>query len=113
MVLGSWRQLIVLYATWQSGGHAWLQGDWLINLAGGPVRRGPFGEALRVVADTTGLSPLVCPGHLAMSCSGAGYQNYIDFQILAMLQLLRKRSSVFAICQCVLSDIVSTRRPQR
>jgi hypothetical protein len=43
---------------WQAGGHAWKQGDWLINLADGPVRRGLAGEALVRFGDSTGLGPL-------------------------------------------------------
>jgi hypothetical protein len=45
-------------ADWQAGGHAWKQGDWLINLADGPVRRGLVGEALLRFGDATGLGPL-------------------------------------------------------
>lgn len=52
------RQLLILFATWSAGGHGWIQGDWLIGLAAGPVRRGPFGEVLLAFADATGASPL-------------------------------------------------------
>lgn len=36
-----------------SGGDAWQTGDWLINLAGGPVRRGVLGEMLFRISNTT------------------------------------------------------------
>lgn len=48
----------VLWRCLAEGGQMWLQSDWLVNLAAGPVRRGPFGAALLWVADGTGLSPL-------------------------------------------------------
>ncbi|HQU68322.1 MAG TPA: hypothetical protein PLI43_08990 [Albidovulum sp.] len=51
-------QVSVLIATAKAGGHEWIQGDWLINLAGGPVRRGAFGSAILAFSDITGLSPL-------------------------------------------------------
>ncbi|WP_102110379.1 hypothetical protein [Oceaniglobus roseus] len=41
-----------------AGGEPWHQGDWLINDAGGTVRRGPFGAALIALADLAGLSPV-------------------------------------------------------
>jgi len=45
-----------------AGGHAYRQGDWLINLAGGPVRRGLPGEAVLGMARATGADPvaLIC-----------------------------------------------------
>ncbi len=42
-----------------SGGNRWKHGDWLINTAGGPVRRGPFGSAVLSVGDLLGISPLL------------------------------------------------------
>lgn len=41
------------------GGNSWKQGDWLINNAGGEVRRGGFGSAVLSIADLIGTSPLV------------------------------------------------------
>ena len=38
-----------------TGGHGWRQGDWLINLGEGFVRRGLFGDALIRLSDATGL----------------------------------------------------------
>jgi len=60
MVLaGTWMQLRVLIASYRIGGHEWLQGDWLINLAAGPIRRGMFEQALLWISDHVALSPLV------------------------------------------------------
>lgn len=39
-------QLHTLWRTYALGGHEWLQADWLINLAAGPIRRGPMGAIL-------------------------------------------------------------------
>lgn len=50
--------LAVHLADWQAGGDPWKQGDWLINLADGPVRRGLAGDALLRLGDLTGLGPL-------------------------------------------------------
>ena len=33
------------------GGNSWKQGDWLINNAAGPIRRGPFGSAVISISD--------------------------------------------------------------
>ena len=43
---------------WQAGGHFWKQGDWLINLQGGPLRRGLPGTLLLWFGDRTGLGAL-------------------------------------------------------
>jgi len=43
---------------WLAGGHPWKQGDWLINLADGPLRRGMAGALLLAFGDQTGLGPL-------------------------------------------------------
>lgn len=43
---------------WQAGGHPWKQGDWLINLADGPLRRGLAGELL-LAAGGNPLVPLM------------------------------------------------------
>lgn len=48
----------VLWRCYVEGGQKWLQGDWLINLAAGPVRRGPLGETLLRLADLGGIAPL-------------------------------------------------------
>jgi hypothetical protein len=40
------------------GGNRWKQGDWLINLGAGPLRRGPLGSALLWVSHVTGLDPV-------------------------------------------------------
>ena len=45
-------------ADYQEGGNSWKQGDWLINNAGTPVRRGPFGSMVLFVGDLLGASPL-------------------------------------------------------
>ncbi|MBL4927524.1 hypothetical protein [Fuscibacter oryzae] len=54
--------LQVLWRCLAEGGQKWLQADWLINLAAGPVRRGPFGEALIRLAELSGLTPLAVVG---------------------------------------------------
>lgn len=51
-------QFKVLFQTWRLGGHEWIQGDWLISLAAGPIRRGGFGQMLLMVSDWLALSPL-------------------------------------------------------
>lgn len=40
------------------GGNAWKQGDWLINDAAGPIRRGALGSLLIRVGDVLGIGPL-------------------------------------------------------
>ena len=42
----------------RSGGDPWKQGDWLINNAGGQIRRGPFGSLLISVSDILKIDPL-------------------------------------------------------
>ncbi|MBV1868965.1 MAG: hypothetical protein KUG69_13835 [Marinosulfonomonas sp.] len=51
---------ISLRALWdyRSGGNSWKQGDWLINNAGGEIRRGHFGSAIINISDFFGSSPL-------------------------------------------------------
>jgi len=44
---------------YQMGGDGWRQGDWLINLGSGFVRRGIMGEAFILVSDLTGANLLV------------------------------------------------------
>lgn len=46
------------------GGRPWTQGDWLINSAGGPVRRGPFGSALLALAGAAGVPVMTLLGAL-------------------------------------------------
>jgi len=58
LLAGLWFQIRYLTQSWPAGGHVWLQGDWLISLAAGPIRRGPFGEGLLRLSDMLGLSPL-------------------------------------------------------
>lgn len=41
------------------GGNAWKQGDWLINTAGGDVRRGDFGSAVIALGDLLGTGPVL------------------------------------------------------
>lgn len=41
------------------GGHGWRQGDWLINLGSGFVRRGAMGEAFIMLSDFTGVPLLI------------------------------------------------------
>lgn len=41
------------------GGNAWKQGDWLINNAGGEIRRGHLGSAILYISDVLGLNPLL------------------------------------------------------
>ena len=48
--------LLLLAQDLARGGTGFRQGDWLINMAGGPVRRGIGGEALLWLADRSGLS---------------------------------------------------------
>lgn len=55
---GYLRQLGQIRHDWKIGGDAWEQADWLINLAAGPVRRGPLGEAFLRLSDLTGISPV-------------------------------------------------------
>lgn len=44
---------------YRAAGNAWKQGDWLINNAAGPVRRGPFGSAIISISDFANLNPLL------------------------------------------------------
>lgn len=43
---------------YRAGGNGWKQGDWLINNAAGPIRRGPFGSAIISISDWLNLDPL-------------------------------------------------------
>ena len=57
-----------LYIAWRhfknirDGGHRYLQGDWMINFADGPVRRGFSGEFILGLGEIAGVSPLVLLG---------------------------------------------------
>lgn len=55
---GFQAQIQLLLACWEHGGHMWMQGDWLISLAAGPIRRGPFGQGLLFISDSFDISPL-------------------------------------------------------
>lgn len=53
---------LVFWQYWQTvaaGGDAFRNGDWLINFAGGPVRRGFLGETILWLSKISGQSPLV------------------------------------------------------
>ena len=58
----------ILYILWRhyknirDGGHGYLQGDWLINFADGPVRRGFSGELFLGLGELLNLSPLLVLG---------------------------------------------------
>ena len=66
---GVFVSLLLLYAAgswiWRNrqlmagGGDNWEHGEWLINNAAGPVRRGVSGETVFALARLTGLDPLV------------------------------------------------------
>lgn len=43
---------------YRRGGESWKQGDWLINSAAGPIRRGPFGSAIISISDWLNLDLL-------------------------------------------------------
>lgn len=59
LIVLSWLgALQVLWRCYVIGGHKWLQGDWLINLGAGPVRRGPLGQAVLQLSDASGVPPL-------------------------------------------------------
>ncbi|MGD9918700.1 MAG: hypothetical protein AB7U46_11815 [Paenirhodobacter sp.] len=58
ILAGLWIQLRTLARARAMGGEMWLQGDWLINLAAGPIRRGPMGSAFLWLSDRLGLAPL-------------------------------------------------------
>ena len=47
-----------LYLTVQDGGHRFGQGDWLINSAGGLVRRAFGGDFILIASDSLGVDPL-------------------------------------------------------
>lgn len=55
ILLSAVVQARFLHFSFARGGGHWVQGDWLINLAAGPVRRGPFGEALIRLSLLSGL----------------------------------------------------------
>ncbi len=40
-----------------AGGNPWKQGDWLISLAAGPLRRGALGSAILWLSDASGIGP--------------------------------------------------------
>ncbi len=62
--------------------HSWVMGDWLINYAGGFVRRGLIGEILTRIA-----SPLhTSPGLLAFLLFSACYLGFFVFTYLIMLK---------------------------
>lgn len=76
-------QIKVLFQTWRLGGHEWIQGDWLISFAAGPVRRGAFGQALLVASDWLAVSPLDLLVGIQAILVGA---LYIGFSRLVLLQ---------------------------
>jgi len=59
ILAGVWLYLIyTLHLDWSLGGNSWRQGDWLIHGLAEPIRRGPFGSALLMLADGLGVNPL-------------------------------------------------------
>jgi hypothetical protein len=67
------------------GGHLWKTGDWLINFAGGPVRRGLIGSLLFGGASVTGVSLR----WLTFSAQVAAY--FAVFLFIQQLYLMRER----------------------
>ncbi|PTQ72573.1 hypothetical protein C8N42_10682 [Celeribacter persicus] len=47
-----------LTGDWKNGGSDFRQGDWLIHMHGGPVRRGVVGEVFLWLSDVTAVSPV-------------------------------------------------------
>jgi hypothetical protein len=62
--------LAVLRSLWfdvSVGGNEWKQGDWLINAANDPIRRGLFGSAILVLSDGLHTSPVVVTAILQLT----------------------------------------------
>lgn len=55
----------------RQGGEGYQHGDWLINLAAGPVRRGPLGELILRGADLLGVAPMTLLSLLQLGLTGA------------------------------------------
>jgi hypothetical protein len=93
-------QLAVLMATASGGGDGWIHGDWLINLAGGPIRRGAFGSAILALSDTTGVAPLdiVMAMQVTLACAlflGTAYLLFL--QTSAGMSLAVMSPGLFAL----------------
>lgn len=97
---GLFFQFKILIETWQSGGHMWLQGDWLVSLAAGPIRRGAFGEAFLAIADAFGVSPLdavVLVQGLVVLALFLGFARLVSAQSQSVMVLAVLSPGIFAI----------------
>lgn len=89
-----------LLASFVVGGHVWLQGDWLISLAAGPIRRGILGEAFLTLSDATGVPPLTLL--IAVQCAVLsivflGFMRLLVIQNRQVFALLIFSPAIFAI----------------
>ncbi|WP_353570426.1 hypothetical protein [Candidatus Albibeggiatoa sp. nov. BB20] len=82
------------------GHHDWKMGDWLINYAGGWVRRGFLGELFIVLSKTTGINP----GIYVTVFQILLYFTYFLFSYL----LLRKQKSIIPFVFLIFSPFIFT-----
>ena len=113
LLAGLWFQIRYLAQSWQAGGHVWLQGDWLISLAAGPVRRGPFGEGLLRLSDALSLSPLallIGLQALLVALIFAGVARLVAVQGRGVLAMVLFTPGIFAVVWAI--DPISALRKE-
>lgn len=113
LAAGFTQQVFVLFNTWRNDGHPWLQGDWLISLAAGPIRRGWFGEILLRTSDTLGLSPLslvVALQAILLVAIFIGFARLLHLQRDSTMMLVMFTPGIFAILWTI--DPISSLRKE-
>lgn len=74
------------------GGDSYCQGDWLVNFAGGLVRRGGLGEFVLCISDIFDISPLYVVGFFQLS-----FMTLVYVSVVAIFYLMRYMKYVFSI----------------
>lgn len=82
----------ILVESISSGGGSYSQGDWLVNFAGGLVRRGGLGEVIVYISDIFYISPLYVVGFFQLSLMTLVYVS-----VVAIFYLMRDMKYVFSI----------------
>ena len=94
------------------GGGSYSQGDWLVNFAGGLVRRGGLGEFFLCISDIFDISPLYVVGFFQLS-----FMTLVYVSVVAIFYLMRNMKYVFRFlcflrlsCFGSMRGILTTRR---
>lgn len=97
-----------IFYDYRAGGNGWKQGDWLINNAAGPVRRGPFGSAIISISDTINLDPLfvVCTIQIALLAA-----LFITFRLL-VAEIRNPKVSILLVASPAIFTIFWAADPQ-